>query len=255
MSLSPLSYIGGKSLLAKRIISEFADHETYCEVFCGAAHVFFTKDESKYEVINDINSDLITFYKVLKYHLDEFVKQFRWMLSSREWWEEYKRQLDAGGLTDIQRSARYFYMQKQSFGGKVNGRTFGAGALCRPKINLLRLEESLSEAHLRLARATIEHLPYGEFLSRYDRPSTLFYIDPPYWGCEDFYGKGIFGREDFQALAGQLAGIKGRFVLSLNDVPDVRVTFKAFTVIPVTTRYSCSKSANTQAREVVIKNF
>jgi len=136
---SPLAYIGGKSRLSKTIIEMIPEHETYCEVFAGAAWVFFRKDISKYEVINDLDSDLVTFYRVLQNHLEEFLRQFKWILSSREWFEDWKRQQEAGGLTDIQRAARYYYLQRHSFAGRVRSRTFGCSPLTRPRINLLRL--------------------------------------------------------------------------------------------------------------------
>lgn len=97
----------------------------------------------------------------------------------------------------------------------------------RPNSTCSGSEEQLSAAHLRLARTYVECLPYHEVIKRYDKPETVFYIDPPYWDCEGYYGKGIFSREDFAVLAGLLAGIKGKFILSLNDTPGVRETFAA----------------------------
>lgn len=116
---SPLPYIGGKSKLADTIIKMVPEHTAYCEVFAGAAWVFFRKERSKYEVINDLDGDLISFYRVLQNHLEEFTKQFRWILSSREWFEDFKSQQESKGLTDIQRSARYYYLQRHCFGGRV----------------------------------------------------------------------------------------------------------------------------------------
>lgn len=171
---SPLAYIGGKSRLAKTIIDMIPEHKAYCEVFAGAAWVFFRKEPSKYETINDLDSDLVCFYRILQNHLEEFLKQFRWLLTSRQWWEEWKRQQEAGGLTDIQRAARYYYLQRMCFGGRVKNRTFGTNQLHRPRINLLRMEEELSEVHLRLATVTIENLAWHEFIKRYDKPETFF---------------------------------------------------------------------------------
>mgnify|MGYP001272991009 CR=1 FL=1 len=255
MSKSPLCWIGGKSLLAKTIIERIPPHDTYCEAFAGAGHVFFRKPESRVEVINDLNGELVTFYRVLQHHLEEFCRQFKWLLSSREWWDDWTRQLAADGLTDVQRAARFYYIQRLAFGGKVTGRNFGYGPTERPRINLVRLEEDLSEAHLRLARATIERLPYADFLVRYDRPETFFYLDPPYWGVEGIYGKAFFSREDFARLASALAGLQGRFLLSLNDVPEIREIFAAFRIEAVTTRYSCAKSTTKQVGEVLISNY
>jgi len=122
---SPLCYIGGKSQLASQIIEKIPEHNSYIECFAGAAWVFFRKTPSKYEVINDRDGDLVSFYRVLQNHLEEFVKQFKWLVTSRQWWTEWNAQLETGGLTDIQRAARYYYVQRQCFGGRVRGRTFG----------------------------------------------------------------------------------------------------------------------------------
>lgn len=80
-------------------------------------------------------------------------------------------------------------------------------------------------------------------------------MDPPYWGCEDDYGKDVFSRADFEILAKLLGGIKGKFLLSLNDVPEVRKLFGAFKLEAVSLNYSCGKSNSTKARELFITNY
>ncbi len=251
---SPLAWLGGKSRLADTIIERLPEHDTYCEVFSGAAWVLFRKPESKVEILNDINRDLVTLYRCVKHHLNELVAQFRWMLVARDEFDRFMA-TPAETLTDIQRAARFYYLSKSAFGAKVRGPTFGIAASGAPRLNLLRIEEELSAAHLRLSRVWIECRPYGQVLDRFDRPGTLFYVDPPYWGCEGDYGDGIFAREDFEVLAAQLAGIKGRFLLSLNDVPGVREVFKAFEIEAVRTVYSISSGATKPVGEVLIRNF
>ena len=247
-------WIGGKSLLAKRIIQRFPDHHCYVEPFCGAAWLLFKKPESRVEVLNDINKDVITLYRCLQWHLEEFVRFFKWVLVARDEFERLKK-ADPDTLTDIQRAARFYYLQQACFGGRIANPSFGYGSTRAPKLNLLRIEEYLSVAHLRLARAYIECLPYDEIIRRYDSPDTLFYIDPPYWDCEAYYGKWIFSKEDFTTLAAQLVGIKGKFILSLNDTPGVREIFSSFNIEAVNTRYSCSKGKSVAAGEVLITNF
>lgn len=249
-----IPYIGGKSKLAQAIIGHFPEHKCYVEVFAGAANVFFRKEPSHTEVLNDINSDLITLYRVVKHHLEEFYKQLKWLLVSRDEFERFQ-QIPPETLTDIQRAARYYYLAKTAFGGKVAGQSFGYAPSAPPRFNLMRIEEDLSAAHLRLSRVYIENLPYGEILKRYDRPYSLFYLDPPYYNNEDDYGKGIFGKPDFPVLGETLAKISGRFILSINDVPEIRRIFSLFDIIPVTTHYTLDKGRKTKANELVIKNF
>lgn len=251
---SPLAWLGGKSRLADRIVERMPDHQTYCEVFAGAAWVLFKKPESKVEIINDINSDLTNLYRCVKHHLGELVAQFRWMLVSRDEFDRFLK-TPADTLTDIQRAARFFYLAKSSFGARIVRPTYGISATGAPRLNLLRIEEDLSEAHLRLARVFIENKPYDQVIQRFDKPGTLFYVDPPYWDCESDYGEGLFSREDFGRLAGLLDGLKGRFILSLNDTPGVRETFANFHIEAVKTRYSISGAKKQEAAEVLISNF
>lgn len=249
---SPISYVGGKSKLAQQIIEMMPAHKAYCEVFAGAAWVFFRKEPSKCEVINDLDSDLVCFYRVLQHHLEEFLKQFKWLLASREWFEDWKRQQVAGGLTDIQRAARYYYLQRQCFGGRVRSRTYGASPMHRPKINLVRMEEELSEVHLRLTGVTVEHLTWQAFLKSYDKPGTLFYLDPPYYLAP--YYEYNFELKDFQELAAALADLKADFILSINDHPEMRETFKAFNLKPVELTYSVAKGKRLKGKELLITN-
>ena len=172
---SPLSgWVGGKWQLSKQIIPLIPPHECYAEPFAGAAWVLFRKPPAPSEALNDLNRDIVTLYRVLQHHLEELIRYFRWVLLSRD---EFERWLLVAPetLTDIQRAARFYYLQKLCFGGRVFGPTLGTSATKPPRLNLLRLEEDLSAAHLRLARVMIEHLPYSDFIARYDRSSTFFY--------------------------------------------------------------------------------
>lgn len=108
---------------------------------------------------------------------------------------------------------------------------------------------------MRLARTYTECLPYHEVIKRYDKPETLYYIDPPYWDCEGYYGKGLFCREDFTVLAELLKRIEGKFVLSLNDKPEVRELFGEFAFETAEVAYTCSNGKNLKSAELIIRNF
>lgn len=249
-------WLGGKSRLAKQIIAAIPEHKCYVEVFAGAAWMLFRKPESELEVINDFSRDVANLYRVLQNHLDEFMRQFRFQIVSRDEWNRLNS-VPPETLTDIQRAAQFYYVQKMSFGGKVHGRTFGTATTARPRLNLIqhRLEEELSEAHLRLARVMVENLSYADCIRRYDRPHTFFYVDPPYYNCEDDYGTGMFSKADFGALAELLRGISGRFLLSLNDTPETRELFKDFLVGTADTSYSTGLSAPKKVTELLIRNY
>ncbi len=88
----------------------------------------------------------------------------------------------------------------------------------------------------------------------YDRPNVLFYLDLPYWSVEDCYGKDLFKREDYQVMATILSQLKGKFLLSLNGVPEIQKTFSQFHIKEVTTSYTFGSSNNTVAKELIITN-
>ena len=247
-------WLGGKSKLAKTIIAQIPEHTCYVEVFSGAAWVLFRKPDSKVEVINDYSRDVSNLYRVIQNHLEEFIRQFKFCIVSRDEWNRLNS-VPPESLTDIQRAAQFYYLQKMSFGGKVNGRSFGTATTAKPRINLLRIEEELSETHLRLARVMIENLDYLDCIKRYDRPHTFFYIDPPYYDCENDYGKDMFNKDDFVKLADQLATIKGKFLLSLNDRPEIREIFKKFNITSADTSYSVGTGGPKKVSELIIKNY
>lgn len=247
-------WIGGKRRLASQILPLFPEHDCYVEPFCGAAALFFLKEPSKIEVLNDINHDLVRLYRVVQHHLEEFVRQFKWALTSREMFV-WAQATPPDTLTDIQRAARFFYLQKLGFGGKVEGQTFGTATTAPGRLNLLRLEEDLSAAHLRLNRVFIEHLTWADCVDRYDRPHSLFYLDPPYWGTE---GYGVeFGLEQYHLMAERLRTIKGRAVVSVNDIPEMRLAFKGLPRRRLSHKYTVGASGQgrKEVAELVIRSW
>lgn len=248
-----IPWIGGKRRLAKHIIPQFPDHSCYVEPFCGAAALYFLKQPAKVEVINDINGELVNLYRVVKHHLDEFCRQFRWSLTSRQMYK-WLQATPEETLTDVQRAARFYYLQKQSFGGKVTGQTFGTATTSAPRLNLLRLEEDLSQAHLRLSQTYIEHLSWEACITKYDRAHTLFYLDPPYWSTE---GYGVdFGLEQYDRIAELARTIKGKMVISVNDIPEMRRAFAGLNMESVGITYTVGGSGKSgRAAELIIRNW
>jgi DNA adenine methylase len=213
------------------------------------------KEESEVEIINDINSDLVTLYRVIKLHLDEFIRYLRWLLVSRDEFARFRAE-QPETLTDIQRAVRFYYLLRNGYSSRIPAPSFTISTFRRPNFNLLRIEEELSMVHLRLARVYIENLPYERVLERFDRPHTFFYLDPPYYGCEDDYGKNIFSREDFTRLPGLLGNLAGKFILSINDVPEIRQLFGGFRIQEVDTTYLVAgKYGKKKVTELLIKNY
>jgi len=223
-------YIGGKRQLAKRLVAliNSIDHCTYAEVFVGMGGVFLRRDRKpKAEVINDWSEDVATFFRVVQHHYLAFLDMLRWQITSRAGFEKLLA-LDPRALTDMQRSARFLYLQRLAFGGKVAGRNFGVQVDGAARFDVTKIAPMIEAVHERLAGVVIERLPWSDFLARYDRPGTLFYLDPPYFGCESDYGRDLFDRGEFEMMAEQLRSLRGTFILSLNDHPEVRRIFAGF---------------------------
>jgi len=236
-------YIGGKRNLAKVIVQRIAaiPHTTYAEPFVGMGGIFLRRDyRPKAEAINDWSADVATFFRILQRHYVAFMDMLRFQLTTRIGFEQLLR-TDPTTLTDLERSARFLYLQRNAFGGRVSGRTFGVSPTTAARFDITKLAPLLEAAHERLAPVVIERLPWADFIARYDRPGTLFYLDPPYYGSEKDYvgddGKPLFGRPEFEEMAQLLASIRGRFLLSLNDHPDVREIFAGFDFEEVWTTY------------------
>lgn len=250
-------YIGGKRNLASRIttIIGAVDHDGYAEPFVGMGGIFLRRrSRPTVEVINDVSGDVVTFFRVLQRHYAYFLDMLRFRVASRNEFERLKATRPET-LTDLERAARFLYLQRLAFGGKVEGRNFGVSPQQGARFNVTKLEPMLAEIHERLAGVVIEQLGYGDFIRRYDRVGMLFYLDPPYFGCETDYGQDVFGRADFEALAAQLATIKGSFLLSINDTPAVRAIFAAFSMVAINTTYTLAAGAGQKAGELLISNF
>lgn len=249
-------YIGGKRALARRIaaILSLIPHQVYAEPFVGMGGVFFRRSlRPPCEIVNDISTDVVTLFRILQRHYQAFLDTLKWQLSSRA---EFDRlmSVDPVTLTDLERAARFLYLQRTAFGGKVDGRNYGMAAGGPARFDLTRLVPMLEEVHDRLSGVHIERLAYGDFINRFDGPAVLFYLDPPYFGCEADYGPGVFSRADFTALRDQLVALEGLFLLSINDTPEIRALFADFAIEPVELRYTIGNGGATDARELIITN-
>lgn len=251
MAYPIIPWIGGKRRLANVILSKFGEHSCYVEPFAGAGAIFFAKEPSEVEVINDVNGELVNLYRVVQHHLEEFVRQFKWSLSSRQVYE-WQQASAPESLTDIQRAARFFYLQKLAFGGKVDGQVFGSATTSRPRLNLLRIEEDLSQAHLRLQGTYVEHLSWERVVEKYDRPHSLFYLDPPYWQTE---GYGVdFPFDHYERMADIAKSSDGAIIISINDHPDIRRVFDGLYLESIGLKYTVGGGKGIDAKELLIWN-
>lgn len=252
-------YIGGKRNLSRRLceLIDATPHDTYVEPFVGMGGVFLKRTRQPHvEVVNDISADVTTLFRILQRHYPQFMDVLKWQITSRAEFDRL-RASDPETLTDLERAARFLYLQRLSFGGKVGGRSFGIDSRAPARFDVTKLAPLLDELHLRLAGVVIERLHYSDVIRRYDGASTMFFLDPPYWGCEDDYGPGVFARADFELLADQLSQIEGQFILTINANDESRKIFGRFEVDEVDTTYTIATAASgagKRVKELIVQN-
>jgi DNA adenine methylase len=250
--VGPLAYIGGKNRIAGKIIEIFPEHTTYVEAFAGGAQVFFRKESSPVEVLNDMDGEVVNFFRVCQQHHEELLRHLKFILVSRRWFALFEAS-GPGALTDIQRAARFFYLQKNAFAGLVRRRRYRYSVVGPPSFNPGSLPQLFEKAHQRLQRVQIECLPYQEIIRRFDRPTTLFYLDPPYFRRRLYNFN--FSDDDFRILAELLRNIRGKVVLSINDTPEIRSLFRDFKLREIELHYTAQRQAGKRFPELIITNF
>lgn len=216
---SPVCRIGGKAMLTGWLSQYMPDHVCYVEVFSGAGHLLFGKRPASVEVINDIDSNLIAFFQVVKNagKRSKLVETLEYMPYSRALWRDIRTRWKAGKLPadEIERAAWWFYLNRSTYGGDMATGGFAMPSITgrNPAASYQSAIDGLEHVAGRLQGVTIENLPYAEVIRRYDSETTLFYCDPPYVNAEGYYGNS-FAQDDHYKLAELLHGVKGRVMLS-----------------------------------------
>jgi len=249
-------WVGGKSKLAKDIVNLIPqDHTTYIEVFGGGLSVFYAKEESKLEVVNDINSDLINLHRSMRTNPQTLSYYLNQLLISRELFDAI-RSKELKPRNNIEAAAFYLYQLTQSFGSKGDNFAMSAKSGRKPK-NIYKSYKKWSD---RLKGVTIENKSFQVLIPLYDKEDAFFYVDPPYVSTESYYkNTGGFGVLEHEQLAALLSKVKGKFLLSYNDCELVRELYKDFNIRSTKEiKYTLGKNAqgkNKSVKEVIITNY
>ena len=247
----PISRMGGKSKLRKTIIEMIPEHTCYVELFFGAGWVYFGKEQSKVEVINDIDKELINLFKMIKYHSPEVERMLQYEFSGRDLFEEYKN-CSIEYLTEIHRAVRFLYLISQSFASRME--TYGYGTTTRPSPQIF-YKGVLEDIKQRLRNTYVENLSFEKILEKYDRKHTFFFADPPYFETTGYGNE--FGETEHILLRDRLTSIEGKFLLTINDHEKVKEWYKDFKIKEVEVNYSVAKekSGRGKYKELIITNY
>lgn len=219
MPQNAFPYPGNKARHSEWIVQHIPEHTCYVEPFGGAAGVLFNKPKSKVEVYNDLNGDIVHFFRVLRERPDELKKWLQRVPFARELHEKWATEFYNGERCDddIERAGRFFFLRYAQFGGKYYGDSgFATKKTGNPARPFARKTERLDTFADRLRHVTIENEPYLDILERYDGPNTVFYLDPPYQGTEYQYeSEGFDHYELYQAVS----RLEGRSLISYDSLP------------------------------------
>ncbi len=216
-----MAWVGGKKALRDEILARFPrNYKRYIEVFGGAGWVLFHKPPGNdFEVFNDFNGNLVNLYRYVREQPDALRNELRYMLNSRLDFEYMKGMLHSQAvLPDVRRAAYYYALIRYSYAAGTS--TFGSQP--HAMWNNFPLIESAAG---RLQKVVIENKDCVKLIRQYDRPESFFYCDPPYYNADQYYEAVSSDGFDHAGLADALLGIKGKFLLSYNDCPEIRALY------------------------------
>lgn len=256
---TPISYYGGKQTMLKHIMPLLPPHKIYTEPFAGGASVFFAKDPSAIEVINDINQNLINFYKVLKCDFKALKYKIDTTLHSRACFEFAAWVYDHPLYFDsIDRAWAVWVLSKISFASKLDG-SFGydrdENCICKKVGNAkISFTEELSR---RLENTQIECTSAFHIIQSRDCEQAFHFVDPPYIGTDCGHYSDTFSLADFERLLELLSGLNGKFMLTMfpHQVLAERIKSQGWRVIEVERTISASKTKRRKQIELIVMNY
>ena len=253
------AWMGGKRLLWKKIQERLRaatpKPELYVEPFVGMGGVIFRCEPvANREAVNDRNSEIVNLYRCVQKHAPELERLMENRFMSEADW---KASLQPPPLdsTDIERAIRFLTRLSLSYGGKggADKPTFAHTATGR--LDWVETQKRIATLAQRIKKVSITEMDWSQALTQYDRPDTIYYIDPPYPGHEESYGKGMFTPDDFREMAYHLRQLKGKFILSISDIPNIRLLFDKFRIEQAKLKYSVNDKASVDAVELLISNY
>lgn len=255
---SAITYYGGKSKLVSKILPLFPDHVLYDEPFAGGLSLLFAKEPSEVEVINDTNTELINFYKVVQRDFVSLQKKINITLHSRRQHQDASVIYNNPHLfDDLQRAWAVWVLASQSFASIIDG-SWGYGkADGKVTKTIINKGAQFDEKYaIRLQNVQLECADALYIIKSRDHAQAFHYCDPPYYNsdCGHYGGYSIL---DFTRLLDTLTEIKGKFLLSSypSEILDTYIKANGWYQIRVTQKTSVNKGKGKEKIECMTANY
>jgi DNA adenine methylase len=245
---SIIARVGGKSKIKNSIINLIPNHTIYVEPFVGGGAVFFGKEPSDIEIVNDLDKDIYYVYKDMKQVGEQMInKDFR---PSKNKFERLKKQNKFNSKTE--RLYRNLFLSLNSF--RANRKNYVGDKKEREKqnMNVGKIYKS-TDYKDRLKDVRIENKDWKYIINKYDSKDTFFYLDPPYSMASD---NNDYKNNDvtIDELFNTLKNIKGKFLLSYDYNNDIKNKFTGFKRRTIQTKYETAKNP-IDKKEYLISNY
>lgn len=247
--------MGAKTRMLETLAARIAatPHRCYVDGFGGGGSVFFARHRrAPVEVFNDADCELVNAFSVVRDRPGDLAAAMRWDVASRAEFDRLKAQ-DPAELDEVARARRFLFLQFNGFAGKSSAPCFGRSAVKPGRWTAKDLLQRIDRLHRRLARVYVENQDVVALIDGYDRPDTLFFLDPPYFNLDRYYRQ-RFGAADHERLAARLKAVKGRFLLTVSDHPEMRRLYAWAKFEPVQTVYTAATGAAKAVGELLISN-
>lgn len=201
-------------MLASSIIPLIPDHITYCEPFFGGGAIFFAKPKSKVEIINDLNQFVVNFYSQVKTNFTAVQRLIQSTpFSRRRWRDAYVMYQHPHLFSDLDKAWAFYVVCNQGYAGKIGAWGYGITSDSCEKKEKNKRESFDFSYHERLDQVQIECTDALKLIQARDKPTTFFYLDPPYFNSNCGHYEG-YSERDFTDLLELCSKMEGKFLLS-----------------------------------------
>ena len=253
---TPITYYGGKQMLLKHLLPLIPPHQIYCEPFFGGGALFFAKPPSNTEVINDINGEVVNFFKVTQTKFSELEKEIKATLHSRELYKNAMIVYEHPHMfSDVKRAWALWTATNQGFASMIG--SWGFGKDDSKEASLKTKRENFTHAYAeRLKKVQVENNDAVKVIERCDDKNTFIYADPPYFNSDQGHYKG-YTEADYKRLLDCLVKVKGKFLLSSYPSPILNQYIRKYKwfVQKIEKSVAVTKHTDKKKTEMIVSNY